>query len=243
MQLTSQQKQQYLDEGYVVVRNLIPAAELMPLRERLSQLLHEQHDWPAELFHVLDKSRFRNENGGPIPLGLMKAAQQDENFQRVADHSNLQSVMKQLLGPTAHRSTDQAIFRAGSLNSGQSFYHQDSYYWRLEPEVGCNCWITLNEVDKNAGALAILPGSHQSWTLTDHEHYLDEPAMHSGSTGKVIERFRIPFEKVDFSSEVLLPMQPGDAAFFTNYTWHRAEPNGSGEDKFAYAPAYQREVS
>ena len=29
-----------------------------------------------------------------------------------------------------------------------------------------------------------------------------------------------------------------DAAFFTNFTWHRAEPNRTGKDLCAYAIAY-----
>ena len=39
--------------------------------------------------------------------------------------------------------------------------------------------------------------------------------------------------------EVLLPMAAGDGLFFTNYTWHRSEPNRTGEDRAFYAIAYQ----
>ena len=35
-------------------------------------------------------------------------------------------------------------------------------------------------------------------------------------------------------------MQPGDGLFFTNYTWHRSEPNGTGKSLCFYAIAYQR---
>jgi ectoine hydroxylase-related dioxygenase (phytanoyl-CoA dioxygenase family) len=35
-------------------------------------------------------------------------------------------------------------------------------------------------------------------------------------------------------------MKAGDALFFTNYTWHRAEPNLSGTDRLFYAIAYKR---
>ena len=58
-------------------------------------------------------------------------------------------------------------------------------------------------------------------------------------SGEAFQRWRIPLDTIDFSGEVLLPMSPGDAAFFTNYTWHRSEPNNSGVHKCAYAIAYQ----
>ncbi len=89
---------------------------------------------------------------------------------------------------------------------------------------------------------------HQPYRLADlrindigrmHEQYFDEPSMHSGTTLKPYQRHRIPLERVDDSKEVLFTLAPGDGVFFTNFTWHRAEPNHSGEHKFAYAIAYQ----
>jgi len=62
--------------------------------------------------------------------------------------------------------------------------------------------------------------------------------MHKAD-GSAFKRHRIPLDQVDFSKEELCPMSPGDALFFTNYTWHRSEKNLSGKKKMAYAVAYQ----
>ena len=35
------------------------------------------------------------------------------------------------------------------------------------------------------------------------------------------------------------PMETGDALFFSNYTWHRSEPNRTGETMMFYGIAYQ----
>ena len=48
-----------------------------------------------------------------------------------------------------------------------------------------------------------------------------------------------PVDQADPSEEILLPMEPGDGLFFTNYTWHRSEPNCSGRTSAFYAIAYQ----
>jgi ectoine hydroxylase-related dioxygenase (phytanoyl-CoA dioxygenase family) len=165
----------------------------------------------------------------------------DETFRHVADHPHLQGAMAQLLGGPVKRFTDQALIKSKEID-GNSYYHQDSYYWHLKPELGCNSWIALDEVGKDAIALAVLPGTHKSWTLTPHEPYFDEPTYHSAAKNNVaFQRHRIPLSEIDFSKEVLLPMSPGDAAFFTNFTWHRSERNRSGQHKCAYAIAYQRE--
>lgn len=238
MRLTEEQRRQYREEGYTVVRGLISQEEAARVRRRLLEIVRGEHDWPPDHLQVLDPSRFRNERGGPIPVGVQIPAKREEVFRTIADHPNLQNVMAQLLGGPVKRYTDQALIKS-SFISGESFYHQDSYYWHLKPGLGCNAWIALDEVDRGAIALAIMPGTHRRWTLDPHEEYFDEPTFHNAHTGNAFTRYRIPFERIDFSQEVLLPMSPGDAAFFTNYTWHRAEPNRSGVDKCAYAIAYQ----
>ncbi|MCC6444994.1 MAG: phytanoyl-CoA dioxygenase family protein [Armatimonadetes bacterium] len=235
--LSEEQLRQYREEGYTVVRGLVGPEEVAKVRARLMGLLEGEHDWSGRHFQVLDPSRYRNARGGTVPIGVQQPAEREEVFREVADHPDLQSAMSQLLGGPVRRFTNQALIKNAQVD-GQSFYHQDSYYWRVEPERGCNTWIALDHVDREAIALGIMPGSHRSWTLTQHEQYFDEPTFHSAETGKAFQRWRIPFYRVDYSREVLLPMSPGDAAFFTNFTWHRAECNRSGEHKCAYAIAY-----
>jgi len=238
MQLTEQQRQQYKEQGYTVVPGLISPEEAAGVRSRLMDLLEGNHDWPNAHFQVLDPSKFRNDKGGFMPIGVQLPAKQEQVFKAIADHPNLQSAMAQLLGGPVQRFTDQALIKHRDI-SGQSFYHQDSYYWRLHPERGCNTWIALDEVGADGCALAIMTGSHKSWTLTPHEQYYDEPSFHNAQSGEAFKRWRIPLDQIDFSREALLPMSPGDAAFFTNFTWHRSEPNQSGSHKCAYAIAYQ----
>ena len=240
MQLSEAQQQQYQEEGYTVVRGLISPAEAGEVRARLMDLLAGDHDWPDEHFQVLDPTRFRNDRGGYLPLGVQQPAKRDEVFRTIADHPNMQSAMTQLLGGQVVRYTDQALIKNKAVR-GESFYHQDSDYWHIPPAQGANAWIALDEVDQDAIALAVLPGTQRIWEIQPHEAYYDDPSLHSAQTGQAFKRFRIPFDQIDFSREVLLPMSPGDAAFFTNYTWHRAEPNNSGCHKCAYAIAYQLE--
>ena len=241
--LTQQQRDQYRDEGYTVVRRLISPEEAAYVRTRLMDLLEGTHDWPDTHFQVIQLPQTQNAEPGNakvefVPIGVQRPAQREQVFKKIADHPNLQSAMAQLLGGPVKLFTDQALIKNRAI-SGQSFYHQDSDYWRIPHKQGCNAWIALDEFDAEASALAIMPGTHQSWELMPHERYYDEPAQHHAPTGKPYMRLRIPLDQIDFSKEVLLPMSVGDAAFFTNFTWHRSEPNKSGVHKCAYAIAYQ----
>lgn len=239
MVINSDLQKQYKEEGYTVVRGLIPPEELAPLRRRLMELHDGEHDWPVKHFQVLNPEKHKNPKGGYVPVGVQQPASREKIFASIADHPNLVGAMAALLnGSSVKRYTDQALIKDPEIG-GESFYHQDSKYWHIGPELGCNSWIALDDVDRGASALAILPGTQKIWEIMEHEEYFDEPTFHSAETGVAFKRHRIPFDKVDFSKEVLLPMSPGDAAFFSNYTWHRAEPNRSGTFKAAYAIAYQ----
>lgn len=237
--MTQTQLEQYRRDGYTVVRGLIPRELTEPVRRRLLEFLEDWPAWAKQSFQVLDPAKFKNAKGLALPWGVQRPAQHEPIFRAMVEHPNLVAAMEQLLGGPVKLFTDQALIKHKAVD-GESFYHQDSYYWHLQPELGCNAWIALDDVGPGAIALGMLPGSHQSWTLTPHEQYFDEPALFSARGGPAFQRHRIPFSQVDFSKEVLLPLAPGDAAFFTNYTWHRAEPNKSGQHKCAYAIAYQR---
>ncbi len=70
---------------------------------------------------------------------------------------------------------------------------------------------------------------------------IDHPPMFRKSrvTYEPFKRHRIPLDQIDYTNEVLVEMKPGDGLFFTNYTWHRSEPNRTGKTMAFYAIAYQ----
>lgn len=234
---------QYRHDGYCLVEGLIPPDLVEAARLRTIEICEDTPDWPTSHFQVLDPERYRAASGKALPAGIQRPAQQEEVFRVVADHPHLVAAMRRLLGDEVERFTDQIGVKHAAiteLQGGRSYFHQDSYYWHIEPDLGCNCWIPMVPVDRDSIALAVMPGSHQGWTLIDHESYYDDPPMgHLSDDFRPFRRHRIPLDQADPSQEVLLPMAPGDGLFFTNYTWHRSEPNCSGQTCAFYAIAYQ----
>ncbi len=60
MQLAKQQRQQYPEQGYTVIRQLISAEEASCVRNRLMVLLEDDCGWPNAHFQVLDPATFKN---------------------------------------------------------------------------------------------------------------------------------------------------------------------------------------
>jgi ectoine hydroxylase-related dioxygenase (phytanoyl-CoA dioxygenase family) len=178
-------------------------------------------------------------------MGLQRPGLNEDVFGCIAEHQNIKSAMGSVLGGEVELFTEQIGIKPGWIEQeqgGRSYFHQDSWYWKIDPELGCNCWIPMDFVDRDAIALAVMPESHLRWTLTEHESYFDDPAMGrmTEDTFAPFKRHRVIESEVDFSREILVPMGPGDGLFFTNYTWHRSEPNRTGQTKSYYAIAYQR---
>lgn len=241
--LTNIDKKLYTEEGYCIVRNLIPAAMLTPLRDTLVSFQDDVHGWdPDQYFQALDPSRFKNRAGGPLPFGVQRPAAYSQLFRDVADHGNLRCIMATLLNGPVQRFTDQALVKWVDMpgDGGATHWHQDSYYWHIDPELGCNCWIALDDVGPDSIAVAVMPGSQHSGQLFEHESYFDDPGFCGVGSDQLLLRHRIPYDQADPTKEVLVSMAPGDGLFFSNYTWHRAEPNRMDVPKCAYAVAYKR---
>ena len=236
---------QYREDGWCLVEGLIPADLIEAARRRTIELAAGLADWPARHFQVLDPERYKSAGGRPLPGGIQQPASQEKVFARIADHPRLMEAMAALLGGPVERYTDQVGVKhaeVGEEQGSRSYFHQDSFYWKIAPELGCNCWIPLTEVGAGASALAVMPASHRGWRLSGHESYYDDPPMgRMDDDGfQPFKRHRIPPEHVDSSRERLIPTRPGDGLFFTNYTWHRSEPNRSGRTRAFYAIACQR---
>lgn len=114
--------------------------ELAPLRAQAQHFLDGHDDWPDTHFRILDPGNSPIPRGGFLPIGVQNPSRREEAFRRVAHHPNLHSAMAQLLDGEVELYTDQFLLRHGAVNSGDgggTFYHQDSYYWRFQPERGC----------------------------------------------------------------------------------------------------------
>lgn len=40
-------------------------------------------------------------------------------------------------------------------------WHQDTYYWPLEPKISATVWLAFEDADENNGAMKVIPGSHK----------------------------------------------------------------------------------
>ena len=152
-------------DGFVVVRRLLPRADVMALRARADALVQDALHGTAPPYV---QTAF--DAAGAVKLvkasGLVEI---DQQFHDIATRDALIDVVETLIGAGSRRFRDVLIVKP-ARTGGVFSYHQDSAYWDVEPKALVSCWIALGDVPADASCLSVVPASHTRYL--EHALYL-----------------------------------------------------------------------
>lgn len=217
---------QLQDEGYVLVKQILPAGVLDRVRDALTSVVDRMaQEWLQEgaIERLCEDSpfdvrwaRIRQQLPALRPVTWRRVLVSQPMYE-LWRRPELTGRIRTVLGDElwAHdtwngrpREPHAPVQRIG--------WHQDTSYLRgWEPADGhiLTCWIPLVPVDATSGCLQIMPGSHRSGLLPakdDRYHNLNIPNIH-------LRQF----------TPTTIPAEPGDVLIFTERTVHRALDNVS----------------
>ena len=78
------------------------------------------------------------------------------------------ALVEGLIGPDIAILTTRILSKPASTGRPVP-WHQDAYYWPLEPRQAISFWLAVDEVTEENGAMRVLPGSHRAGLL-EHVH-------------------------------------------------------------------------
>lgn len=142
-------------DGFVVVRGLLPRADVLAMRLRAEALVE---DAARGVRAPYVQTAF--DASGAVKL--MKAsglADRDALFHDVATRDPLVDIVETLIGPGSRRFRDVLVVKP-ARTGGAFSYHQDSAFWDVEPKALVSCWIGLGDVTEEASCLSVVPGTH-----------------------------------------------------------------------------------
>ena len=135
-------------------------------------------------------------------------------------------MVQRLLGPDLKIYVDQTLCKPPRLGSAKP-PHQDSAYWTsIDPPNLVICWMALDDATEENGCMRFIPGSHKLGVI---EH-------------KRLEDFRVEDEKVDYASEVCVPLKAGGCSFHHSLAMHRTDANRSDDRRIGLTVAYMSAV-
>ncbi len=227
--LSSQQRQRYEEDGYLIIPNLLNDRDLAPVRraimrhvdqeaKRLSSEgeikdLHERLPFTRRLKEV-----YRSLNKRTIGWNQEVFSEEIYDF---GVHRAILDVSEVLVGPEIQFNGDYWVRTKLPGETVTTFpWHQDSGYYGDPTEFHIlSLWIPLMDVDEHNGCMQVLPGSHR-WGLRPVDS--DDEGHH------------IPTEDIESRGEIVtLPMKAGDIFACHNLTFHRSLMNQSDDIRWS----------
>ena len=203
MKLSEQQHDQFVEEGYIVLKDVLCGNRLAKLTDECMRA------WLAE------KGGFE-----PEATWLQNSLLPDIHHRSrlVCDYyfqGPLVDVAEQLVGPNVKGATSQLTFKL-SGNNMPFGWHQDNGYGHLYPATAISTLTALDDADVENGCLWVLPRSHQAGQI-DVSERLSTEAKEAWTDLSV---------NVDRESDAIpVPLKAGDAVVLHCHLLHRSEGN------------------
>ena len=220
MALTQEQINHFQARGYLPYEKVIEDDWLATLRQAYD---HEMSRGP-EGGSFRSPAETPNDNGGTATqqrmLQIMNMCERSLAFRRLIHHEPILDAVEDLIGPNIMLFHDQALFKP-AFEGGPIFWHQDNAYWKCRPANLVSCWLTLDDVDRDNGAMQILPCSH----LQPHLHDRSE------QSGALLKTKL----EIDEAQVVSVDLPAGACMFHHCQTLHCTHPNATDRQRRAFA--------
>lgn len=207
--LTSEQIEQYHNDGFLIVRQLFSPDEIETYKThyenmRVHQLAHmDRNGDEADPLYVYPR--------------LMQPHRTDDLSLQYLIDERINSVLTTLLGASPYAVQTMFYFKPPQAR-GQAL-HQDQYFLRAQPGTCMAAWLAVDECDTANGCLRVVRGSH-TWPLL-----CTEKSDPNESFSDVV----VPIP--DDAEIVAAEMQAGDVLFFNGQVVHGSLPNAT-TDRF-----------
>ena len=229
MALTSEQLAFYAENGYVVVRDIVPPDVLARIRDAITQITAEaQAGRSMRVSDVLiepDAATGVATAAVKAPLRKLNAlVPHDAFFHSVAASPPILDVVAQLTANALRIMlySDQVFLKPAHCGSAKPL-HQDNSYFRVAPHShGVTCWMAVDDATEENGCMRYIPGSHKLGLLPH----------------KQISAAHLTPEASDLGREIPVPVPAGAAIFHHLLTLHSSEANTSDKPRRAWALHY-----
>ena len=231
IQLSEEQIEQYHEDGYLVVPDLL-----------------RQDEVDAFLTHEDDPNTQELRNGLLTHLT-------DPQWFYLATHPNVSGVAGRLsegmprIVQTMYLDKEPAEKDEDLGGAGVSL-HQDTHYLPNEPNTLMACWIALSDKDPDNGGLCIVPGSHKGAlretelsTSPEHASWQTEHTMRAPD-GREWKETLHSFHVLGVEDDdlVKLSVPRGSGVFFSSLTIHGSYANRSHtRPRLAFAVHYVKD--
>jgi phytanoyl-CoA hydroxylase len=208
--ITLEQKKQFDEQGYLVLRGLFSADEVKAFTDHY-MALRQEGTKPGD-FSGVDLS-----SSDPLkkfPRMIHMHRWDSISLKWMLDQ-RIGAALTGLMGTEPYAVQTMLYFKPPKAR-GQAV-HQDQYYLRVQPGTCIAAWMALDPCDEENGCLQVVPGS-QNWPLL---------CTIKADTSQSFTDVTVPLPAGTPVQPVV--MAPGDVLFFNGQLVHGSGPNRSAD--------------
>jgi len=153
-------------------------------------------------------------------LQIMQMCERNIHFRRLVYNDRILDIIEDLIGPNIQLFHDQALYKP-AYHGGPVFWHQDNAYWRCTPPNLVSCWLTLDDVNVDNGAMQFIPGTH--FKAVEHGRAQTTTALLDSG------------DQVGDAQPVVVDLPAGGIAIHHCQTLHHTAPNTTERQRRAFA--------
>ena len=139
------------------------------------------------------------------------------------EHPTIQAILTRLLGDVPVLLQDMALLKPPHIGTEKPWHQDMAYFSWGPPEKIVGVWIALDAATPENGCMHVLPGTHLEGT---------KPHFH-------VRDCQLADEAVEVERDVLVPLAPGGALFFSSLLHHGTPPNASPNRRWALQYHYR----
>lgn len=210
--LTDEQVEAYRRDGYVRCDNVLTPEEVDALRAALEAAMERRDSFNRDLA-----------GGGDKILQMLNLWEHDPVLKAYATSPRLAGIAQRLTGSEhLHLFHDQALVKKPGP-SAASPWHQDQPYWPSKEAGMLSCWMALDDVITDRGAMQFIPGSHL-WGEFD-------PVSFAGDGPQLQDM--ISDEQRELWNPVVEELPAGSCTWHHGLTFHYTRPNTTDQTRRA----------
>ena len=145
----------------------------------------------------------------------------DPWFLEVARRPEILDMVEQVLG-SDFALWNSSFFAKPAKVGTRTPWHQDGEYWPIEPLATCTVWIALDASTPENGCLRVIPGSHKSKQLAQHNR---------SDAQNIALNLELDAAEFDESEAVDIVLQSGELSLHDVYLYHGSEANQSDHSR------------
>lgn len=198
--LTSKEIEQYHRDGFVTPEFRLDEETLDDIREAHARLVNRHPEF------------------GDYCSALLAY---DTWFLNVARRPEILDMVEQVIGSDIALWNSSFFAKPAKIGT-RTPWHQDGEYWPIEPLATCTVWIAIDASTPENGCLRVIPGSHKSRQLAQHNRS-DAP--------NIALNLELDESEFDESNAVDIVLQPGEISLHDVYLYHGSELNRSDHSR------------